>query len=240
MGRVVTFAQLNGHSAGQGVHAAAVTVGDTREMAAEIIRVEPNHEWCASGPLGSDCYLFALKGNGFISAGEALHPFAPQTFATIAEAEDFTIRNSGTATAEILKVIAPPHASGSLAGFKGRVAVADRARTAVVDVPDQKKKRIHFVGHDDGAKSDRGHAMIVVYAQDTVTALHHHPDAESLFVPLDGALEFTVNGEQVIVGTGQAAYFGMRDKHGLRVAAGHTGASFLEFHIPSAFTTVKE
>lgn len=240
MGRVVTFAQLARRGAGQGVSVAAVTAGDTKEMAADIIRIEPGHAWQASGPAGADCYLFGLKGHGFIAAGEAASPFAPQTFATVAERMTFTLSNSGATTAEILRVIAPPHANGTLAGFAGRIAVAERARTAVVDVADQKKKRIYFVGHEHGAKTERGHAMIVVYAQDTVTALHHHPDAESMFVPLDGALAFTVNGGQVTVGPGQAAYFGMHDKHGLHVAAGQTGASFLEFHIPGAFTTVKE
>ena len=73
-----------------------------------------------------------------------------------------------------------------------------------------------------------------------MTGLHHHPDAESMFVVLDGALRFTVNGEQVVVEPGQAAYFGMNDTHGLRVADGHDGASFLEFHIPAAYTTVRE
>ena len=82
--------------------------------------------------------------------------------------------------------------------------------------------------------------MIVVYAKDTVTGLHHHPNAESMFVPLDGALAFTVNGAQTTVAPGQAAYFAINDTHGLRFAAGHSGASFLEFHIPAAFTTVRE
>jgi quercetin dioxygenase-like cupin family protein len=82
--------------------------------------------------------------------------------------------------------------------------------------------------------------MIVIYAKDTATRLHHHPNAESMFVPLDGALQFTVNGEQVKVTPGQAAYFAMNDTHGLHVAPGHAGASFLEFHIPAAFTTVRE
>jgi quercetin dioxygenase-like cupin family protein len=81
--------------------------------------------------------------------------------------------------------------------------------------------------------------MIVVYDKDTVTRLHHHPNAESMFVVLDGALRFTVNGAEVVVEPGQAAYFGMDDPHGLRVADGRDGASFLEFHVPAAYTTVR-
>ena len=49
---------------------------------------------------------------------------------------------------------------------------------------------------------------------------------------------FTVNGEDVTVGRGQATYFPMGDRHGLRVAEGD-GISFLEFHIPAGYTTVR-
>jgi quercetin dioxygenase-like cupin family protein len=66
-----------------------------------------------------------------------------------------------------------------------------------------------------------------------------HPNAESLFVVLDGAIQFSVNGENVVVKPGQAAIFGASDRHGLRAADGVSAASFLEFHIPAAYTTVK-
>jgi len=136
--------------------------------------------------------------------------------------------------------VAPPSPNRrGLPGFKGRLSIAERGKTPVVPVPEERKQRIYFVGDHRGARSERGHAMIVIYEKDTVTALHHHPDAESMFVPLDGALQFTVNGEDVLLGPGQAAYFAIGDNHGLRVAEGHNGASFLEFHIPAAFTTVK-
>ena len=52
------------------------------------------------------------------------------------------------------------------------------------------------------------------------------------------AARFTVNGQDVIVGRGQATYFPMGDRHGLRVAEGD-GVSFLEFHVPAGFTTVR-
>jgi quercetin dioxygenase-like cupin family protein len=81
--------------------------------------------------------------------------------------------------------------------------------------------------------------MIVVYERETVTGMHMHPNAESMFVVLDGALQFTVNGEQGVVKPGQAAIFGTNDRHGLHTADGLPGASFLEFHIPAAYTTVK-
>ena len=64
-------------------------------------------------------------------------------------------------------------------------------------------------------------------------------DAESLFVILDGAIQFTVNGKDEVVKPGQAAIFGSSDRHSLRAADGVTAASFLEFHIPAGYTTVR-
>jgi quercetin dioxygenase-like cupin family protein len=239
MGRVVTFARVPGDRISDGVAKAAITRGDTQEMAAELIRIEPGKRWDASAPGGSDCYLFMLAGDAALSAGEESRRFAAQTFATLQEETAFSVVNERSAPAEIVKVLAPPQPNGrKLVGFRDGINVAERRRMPVVDLPDERKKRIYFVGHH-AAKSERGHAMIVVYERSTVTDLHHHPNAESMFVVLDGALEFTVNGEKVTVTPGQAAYFGINDPHGLRTAAGCSGASFLEFHIPAAFTTVK-
>jgi mannose-6-phosphate isomerase-like protein (cupin superfamily) len=239
MGRVVTFAELPADKIADGIERAAVTKGETREMAAEFIRIEPGKRWSASAPHGSDCYLFMLEGAAAISAGGTRHRFPAQTFATLQEGVEFAVENESRSRAEIVKVLAPPLPNGRpLAGFGGKINVAERAKTPIVALPEQKKQRIYFVGHH-AAKSERGHAMIVVYEQDTVTGLHHHPNAESMFVVVDGALRFTVNGEQVVVKPGQAAYFGINDTHGLRVADGHDGASFLEFHIPAAYTTVR-
>jgi mannose-6-phosphate isomerase-like protein (cupin superfamily) len=47
--------------------------------------------------------------------------------------------------------------------------------------------------------------MIVIYDKETVTGMHMHPNAESMFVLLDGAIQFTVNGELKVVKPGQAA-----------------------------------
>ena len=151
---------------------------------------------------------------------------------------EFTVENGGAAPADIVKVIAPPQADDRFKGFTGTISVIERDKAPVLDLPKDHKKRLYFVD-DHAAKSQRGHAMIVVYDTQTVTGLHHHPNAESMFVVLDGALKFTVNGEPVVVKPGQAAIFGLNDRHGLRVADGLSGASFLEFHIPSAYTTVR-
>src|SRR5262245_5724954 len=236
MGRVVSFAGMPMQRDTDGVMRGAIT-HDAREMAAELIRIAPGKRFVATVPRGSDCYLFGLAGTTELSAGSQRHRVEPQSFATIEEGTEFALDNAGAAPAELLKVIAPPQPTGR-AGFRGPVAVTSRATAPTVAVPDQKKTRIYFVD-PAAARSERGHAMIVGYERDTVTGLHHHPDAESLFVVLDGALAFTVNGARTIVRPGQAAWFGTNDPPGLRVAEGGTQASFLEFHIPAAYTTVK-
>ena len=239
MGKVVTFAKLPASRIAGGVDSAPITAGEAREMDAAFVRIAPAQRWTAAAPQGSDCYLFMLEGSGAISAGGRRHRLPTEAFATVQEGVEFVIENDGNAPADIVKVIAPPQPNGrNAAGFAGTIAVTERAKAPVLDLPDQKKKRIYFVD-DQAAKSQRGHAMIVVYEKDTVTGLHHHPNAESMFVVLDGALQFTVNGEQVMVRPGQAAFFGLNDRHGLRVADGLSGASFLEFHIPAAYTTVR-
>jgi mannose-6-phosphate isomerase-like protein (cupin superfamily) len=238
MGRVVTFAQLTPQKS-DGVGTAAITRDDVREMSASYVRVEAGKSWQDRVPPGSDCYLFVIGGSGAIASDSARHAIARETFATIEEGQGFAVENSGTAPLEMVRVLAPPDGGRALPGFHEKLRVAERRATPIHDIPAEKKRRIYFVGHG-AAHSERGHAMIVIYAKDTVTRLHHHPNAESMFVPLDGALQFTVNGKQVNVAPGQAAYFPMNDTHGLHVAPGHTGASFLEFHIPAAFTTVRE
>jgi quercetin dioxygenase-like cupin family protein len=49
---------------------------------------------------------------------------------------------------------------------------------------------------------------------------------------------FNVNGEDVVIERGQATHFPAGDRHGLRRAEGDV--SFLEFHIPAAYTTVRD
>jgi mannose-6-phosphate isomerase-like protein (cupin superfamily) len=239
MGQVVTFADLELAPAGDGVGAAAITRGETKEMAAEFIRIAPGKSWQATAPKGSDCYLFSVAGAGAISGGGRSQKLPTQTFATIEEGMAFAVDNTDAKPLDIVKVIAPLQANGSRhPGFKGGVQVAERAKTEIVPVPEERKKRIYFVG-GHGAQSERGHGMIVVYDGQTNTALHHHPNADSMFVLLDGAVEFTVDGKAVVVKPGQAAYFPTGNQHALHTADGHAGASFLEFHIPAGFSTVK-
>jgi len=236
MGHVVNFAEAPMQHAADGVARAPITPG-AREMAAELVRIAPGKRFAASVPAGSDGYLFGLAGTAELSAGAERHSLGAQTFAAVQEGTEFALDNAGAAPAELIWVIAPPQPNGR-AGFRGPMHVAARKDAPVVAVPEQKKTRFYFVD-PAAAHSERGHAMIVGYEPDTVTGLHHHPDAESLFVVLDGALAFTVNGAQEIVRPGEAAWFGTNDPHGLRVADDFGAASFLEFHIPAAYTTVK-
>jgi quercetin dioxygenase-like cupin family protein len=239
MGRAVTFLDLQPNKIISGVHKAAITQGETREMAAEYIGIAPGQQWIATAPPETDCYLFMIDGACAISVADSRHRFPTQAFAVVQEGIEFSVENDSSAPASIIKVIAPPQSNGrGTPGFTGKLAVTQRAAAPMVNLPEEKKKRIYFV--DDGAiRSQRGHAMIVVYEKDTVTGLHHHPNAESMFIVLEGALQFIVNGEPVVLKPGQAVYFGLNDQHGLRVADGVSSASFLELHIPAAYSTVR-
>ena len=239
MGNVVTFADLPYRDTTSGVKRAPITGDDMKEMSAEVIRLGPGAKLTESVPAGSDRYLFTLTGGALVSGRGKEHSMVEEAFATIQEGTEFTVANPNGAEATLIGVLAPPPGGGARrAGCSGGITVMARATTAVHDIPAEKKRRIYFVGQA-AAPSERAHAMIVLYVKDTVTSLHMHPNAESMFVFLSGKTRFTVNGDSMIVGRGQATYFPMGDRHGLRVAEGE-GVSFLEFHIPAAYTTVKD
>lgn len=237
MGKVVTFASLHYKQAATGVNTAAITDGDGKEMQAEVIRLAPGAKLAATVPPGSDRYFFTITGDATIASSGGTHRMPVETFATLQEGTQFTLENSGKAEAELISVLAPPPGKPNAhPGFKGGVAVAERAKQPVINIADAKKHRIHFVDKSEAA-SERAHAMIVMYDQETVTNLHMHPNAESMFVVLTGKVRFTVNGQEVVLERGQATHFPASDRHGLSVAEGNV--SFLEFHIPGAYTTVR-
>jgi mannose-6-phosphate isomerase-like protein (cupin superfamily) len=239
MGKLVTFEQLPYRETAAGIRRAPITGAEVRHMSAEVIRMAPGAKLSESVPAGSDRYLFTLSGAVEVSAAGARHKMIEESFATVQEGEQIALENSGTGETTLISVLAPPAQPGEkLPGFNGGLAVAARKDVPVVDIPDQKKGRVYFAGKE-AARTERAHAMIVQYVRDTVTGLHMHPDAESMFVFLSGKTRFTVNGADVVVGRGQATYFPAGDKHGLRVAEGD-GVSFLEFHVPGAFTTVRD
>ena len=82
MGRIVDVSTLPG-AASDGVSATPMTQGETREFAAEYIRIGPGRTWHACVPPGSDCYLFNTRGAASILIGTERHRLPVQSFATI-------------------------------------------------------------------------------------------------------------------------------------------------------------
>ena len=237
MSRLVDLGALTYVDESPGFRRAAISGVDAQWMSAEAITLAPGRAVNARVPEGSDLYLFALTGAAEISSGDATHTLAEEAFATLAEQTEFTLANRGPTTVEMISVLAPPPDNGAaLAGYKGGVSVVARSRAPITDIPDQKKRRIYFV--DEAAvHSERAHAMIVEYQADTVTTMHQHPNADSMFVPLTGKVRFTFDGAEHVVGRGGATVFPAGSSHSLCVAEGDV--SFLEFHIPAAYTTVR-
>jgi mannose-6-phosphate isomerase-like protein (cupin superfamily) len=237
MGKVVTFASLQYADAGKGARIAAVTGADGREMQAEIVRLAPGAAFTGTVPAGSDRYFYTLSGEAVLSGAGRRQRLPADTFAALQEGTAFTLENAAAGEAELVSVIAPPAGSANgRPGFAGGIAAMPRAQRPVVEIPEAKKRRIHFVDKT-AAASERAHAMIVLYERETLTGMHRHPDAESLFVLLSGKVCFNVDGRDVVLGRGQAAHFPAGHRHSLRVAEGDV--SFLEFHIPGAYTTVR-
>ena len=238
MGSVVTFANLPYRETTAGVKRARITGAEMKDMSAEVITLASGATLAESVPMGSDFYFLTLLGTVMVSGAGTKERVEQESFVTVQEGTTVTVTNADAAEATLIAVLAPPeNRGGALAGFSGGVSVAARATTPVHAIPEQLKHRIYFAGKE-AARTERAHAMIVLYEKDTVTGMHMHPNAESMFVFLSGQTRFTVNGEDVIVGRGQATYFPTSDRHGLRVAEGDE-VSFLEFHVPAAFTTIR-
>lgn len=234
MGKVIDLGKAPSQPLAAGV-ARAPLVG-SREMDAALLRVAPGARFDGEVPRGADQYLFVMSGEARLDAGGGASAMAARSFAIIEEGQSFAVTGAGAAESRILSVVVPPPGGGSgHAGFRGGRKVAAVRDLPVVDVPAEKKKRIYLASHDT-VGSARGHAMIVQYTGETVTKKHHHPNAESMFVMLDGRVAFLVDGKEVVLGPGEAVHFPMNDSHSLR-SADKTALSFLEFHIPGAFTT---
>jgi mannose-6-phosphate isomerase-like protein (cupin superfamily) len=239
MGRAVTFASLPSQPVAEGVSEAPITAGDVARMAAKLVRVAPGAAFATVVPEGCDSYLFMLTGDARIAVGGTERPVACESFAAVGETQAFRLVNASAVPAEIAYVLAPPPgAPREHPGLAAPLAVIARADAPTALIADQKKFRRYFVGKE-AATSGRGHAMIVEYEKDTETVMHYHPNAESMFVVLTGDIRFVVDGEPTVLRRGQAVYFPIDNRHALRCAEGTTSASFLEFHIPGAFTTVK-
>ncbi len=239
MGQSVNFSSLPYKAVAAGASQAQITGSDLKKMSASVFRVDPQAKLEVVVPDGSDGYLFMLTGQGKISVGGSEKTIDTDSFATIAEGNKFSVVNSSGGQAELIYVLAPPPGSPrEHRGLAEALTVISRSQAPTAYIADQKKNRRYFVSKE-ASDSGRGHAMIVEYEEGTETVMHHHPNAESMFVVLTGDISFIVNGAPIVLRRGQAVYFPMNDRHALRCADGTTSGSFLEFHIPGAYTTIK-
>ncbi len=234
MGTIVNYDAAEGRTVGNGVSLAPLIDRQSTEMNASLLRLASWGRYAGQVPSGSDQYLFVIAGEVRLGAAGQTATMGRQSFAIVQEGTSFTL-TGGTAAKVLSVVVPPPGARRATSGFRQGFKVVAVKDLPIVDIPEQKKRRT-YLASSSTVGSERGHAMIVQYTGDTVTKRHHHPNAESMFVMLDGHVRFLVNGEEETLGAGQAVHFPMNDSHGLRSADGHE-LSFLEFHVPGAFVT---
>ena len=238
MGTLVTFASLSYSEPAKGVGRSPISGPDAKCMSAEAIRLAPGATFSERVPAGSDLYLYALTEAATLTGAGAAQALAQDTFAILEEGSEFTLANSG--------------AESGRADLRGRAAarkwrcppglprrnVRDRAqRRTHCGYSRAKRSAASTLSTSPPTQSGRAHAMIVEYQADTVTTMHQHPNADSMFVPLTGKVRFTFDGAEHVVGRGGATVFPAGNPHELCVAEGKV--SFLEFHIPAAFVTVR-
>ncbi len=235
MGTVVSLDATEGRAVASGVSLAPLLDRDAREMHVALLGIAAGACYTAEVPAGSDQYLFGLSGEVRIEAAGRKAPIGRETFAILEEGRPFTLTGVD-APARLLSVVVPPAGAGrSTPGFRDGLKVMAVAALPIVDLPEEKKRRT-YLASTSTVGSERGHAMIVRYTGETVTRKHHHPNAESMFVMLEGYVRFLVNGKEETLGPGQAVHFPIDDRHGLRSADGKP-LSFLEFHVPGRFVT---
>lgn len=220
----------------------AVLVDGTRcrstEFTAELFRMAGPVEARMETPSGSDQYLFVLAGVVRL-ATEALDvTLTPQTFVSVPEGQRFSLHAAVGVAVTVLSVVAPPPgARRTTQGSGRRMIVSHISHLPVLDEPANKKRRV-YLATADTTGTKRAHGMVVFYEGETVTPVHRHPDAESLFVFLDDPALVLVNDREVRVDGGQAVFWGLGEDHGLRSATAR-GLSFLEFHIPGMYGVVR-
>lgn len=191
-----------------------------------------SHE--VAGQEDMDTYLYVFSGEIKVSVSDGATTFAAGSFAAFPETTTITL--AGLASESQVYLVTAKGAS--LAGVPKDSLVGDVAELPLVEVPEQLKTRTYLVGKES-IPSERSHAMIVGYTGDTLTKSHHHPNAECVFFFLKGDALLLNEGKEEPVGPGDFAFFGANQSHGLRSANGE-GLSFLEFHAPAEFVTVRE
>ena len=214
---------------------------DGTTMEASLLRVAAGSSTEVKVPAGSDTYWFVISGAGSIGEnGGAGRAVKPQVFAIAAEGSRITIAATGKEPMRLLQLISPPPGSGAkIKGYEGPLKLVPAETVALKHEPENKKKRAYFVG-PHAIPSGRAEGLIVHYEPLTVTRPHFHPDADSLFVILEGTLEFTKGREIETIRPGQAVFINQGHRHGTSVTPGQSGAAFLEFHVPATFQTIQD
>lgn len=212
-----------------------VHAGD-EDMRAEVLHLGTHGRVELAPVAGSDRYLFVLSGRARLSDGRQRSDLGPRTFAALDDTHRPTLECTDAPDTLVLSVLAPaPGAPPSLPGARPGGTVLDVAAQPVVEEPASGKRRV-YLATETTTGSTRAHAMVVTYRADTVTPMHHHPNASSLFVFLGGSGVAVANGLEIPVGPGVAIRYGRGDRHALRCTDGR-GMCFLEFHIPGAYET---
>jgi len=236
MGKLVDYRNAPRRSVGTAAGIAAITGADGKHMQADYIRLEAKARLEGAVPAGCDQYFFILSGDAMLAErGKPAYPMKFGTFALVEEGQGYVFTSE--VPCEVLSVIAPPPGTRSdVRGFRGDLKVVSMHNEPVDHIPEAKKQRIYLVTHKT-AGSERAHGMIVKYVPETETTLHMHPDAESLFVFLEGTTDLTVDGRPAAGRFGTAAFFPAGNRHALHGTPGNS--YFIEFHIPGKYTTVR-
>ncbi len=235
MGKIIDFGAVEARSMSPGVVVAPLLDWfDALEMMASSIRLGSGSRYEAKVPAGSDQYLYVLSGRTRLELDGKRAELAPDSWVIIEERKSFRLDGGPV---ELLSVVVPPPGAGrAAAGFRGGFKAMAVGDLPIIDLPEEKKRRTYLANKALAAGSERGHAMIVRYTGETLTKKHQHPNAESLFVILTGKVTFLVDGQERVLGRGEAAFFPTDNSHGLRSADGNE-LSFLELHVPGAFVT---
>ncbi|BCP52206.1 hypothetical protein K32_08230 [Kaistia sp. 32K] len=241
MTTIADIDSLLGRAPAEGGVSSSRIASDGTTMEASLWSVAPGARAAITVPARSDGYWFVLKGTGSIADAEGQkQPVKPQVFAIAGQGSDVTLSNDGGEPLEFLYVISPPPGSqAEIAGYQGGLKTIPAETVALAHEPENKKRRAFFVG-PKATPSGRAEGMIVHYEAETVTNPHFHPDADSLFVILEGALEFTNGRDLTTIRPGQAVFINQGHRHGTRVTPGQSGAAFLEFHVPAKFQTIQD
>jgi quercetin dioxygenase-like cupin family protein len=203
-------------------------------LAARFVDLPASASYTVAGERGADEYIYVFSGAVSLAGNGKQDELKAGAFAAVHERME--VKLSGKAdTAGVLVVSArAPDVDGVPAG----ASTMNVDQLPVVEVPEQLKQRIYLVGKH-AVPSERSHVMVVNYVGDTLTTSHHHPNAESIYFFLKGDALVLANGKEQPVKPGDFVFFAVNDSHGLRSANGGN-MSFLEFHAPSTFSTVRE